>query len=234
MGSCNTTQNEAGGKDLLLKICSEIEVSTSDSTTDDPTELITDTAHGLAVGDLIRWTSTNLGTINDVSAELFYFVVEIVSTTKFTVAATPGGTPIEFEFGIDDLEAEVFKSIGGLRSNGFSFASDAIERTNRGSNQWRELVDNAGIRSVSISGSGVYTHEANWKAMRNSAFKGELVCLAFIEAVLGEIYSGCFKITAIEGAGEYDGESSFSMSAESSGRINVSEPTDDDVVGDAP
>lgn len=234
MGSCNTTENEKGGKDLLLKICSETEVGTSETTTDDPTELITDAAHGLAVGDLIRFPAADLGTIDDVTADIFYFVKEIVSTTKFTIAATPGGTAIEFGFGIADLGVEVFKSIGGLRSNGFSFASDAIERTNRGSNQWREIVDEAGIRSVSISGSGVYTHESNWKTMRNAAFAGVLVCLAFIEAQLGEIYSGCFKITAIEGAGEYDGESSFSMSAESSGRINISEPNDADVVGDAP
>ena len=230
MGTCNTTANEKGGKDLLLKVCSEIDVDVLIGTADDPQALLA-TAHGLRVGDLVRFGVEALGTVNDVTAGLFYFVTSVPSANSFKISSTPGGTAITFDPSVTDLTIEVFKTVGGLRSKGFSFASDAIDRSNHGSNQWREILDDAGVRSVSISGSGVYTNHAEFKRIRNNAFANRLTCLAFIDVSAGEIYNGCFKLTAVEGSGDYDGESSYSLSAESSGQVVVSEPGVPDVVG---
>lgn len=219
MGSCNTAQNERGGKDLLLKICKELEVDIAIGTADDPTAILA-TAHGLAVGDLVRFLAAEIGTITDVTVGTFYFV-KAVAANSFTIAATPTGTAITFTDPATNMDIEVFETIGGLRSKGFSFAAEGIDISNHGTNQWKEILDEAGMRSVSISGSGVYNNTTNFRTMRTNAFAQLLTCLAFIDVKAGEIYSGCFKITGIEASGEYDGESSFSMSAESSGEVTV-------------
>ena len=219
MGSCNTTQNERSGKDLLLKICKVLEIDVSVGTGDDPTALLA-TAHGLAVGDLVRFPTAELGTNDDVTAEQLYFI-KSVTDDSFKISATPGGAAITFDEAIVNADIEVFETIGGLRSSSSAFASEGIDISNHGTSQWKKLKDGAGMKSVSFSGSGVYVNMANYRAMEVSAFANELVCLAFIDAQAGRIKSGCFKITSLEETGEYDGEATFSASFESSGEVIV-------------
>jgi predicted secreted protein len=219
MPSCNTAQNERSGKDLLLKICKEVEIDVAVGTADDPTAILL-TAHGFSVGDLVRFSAVELGTIDDVTADQLYFI-KSVTANAFKIASTPTGTAIDFDQAITDMTIEVFETVGGLRSSGSAFASEGIDISSHGSNQWRKMKDGAGMRQVSISGSGVYSNIANYRAMEVSAFANLLVCLAFVDVAGGRIKSGCFKITALEETGEYDGEATFSMSAESSGEVTV-------------
>lgn len=221
MGSCNTTQNERGGKDLLLKICEEIECDVQIGTDDDPQEILTGTAHGAVVGDMVRINSTELGTNDDVTADQLYFIVSVPSTTAVKISATPGGTAITFDEALTDVDFEFFKTVGGLRSSGVSFASEGIDITNYGSNQWRQMKDGAGIRAVSVSGDGVYTIATNYRAMETDAYANNLVCLAFVDVAAGRVYHGCFKITSLEITGEHGGEATFTMAAESAAAITV-------------
>lgn len=220
MGTCNTTQNERSGKDLLLKICEDLEsVDVAIGTDDDPTKLLA-TAHGLVVGDMVRITSAELGTVDDITADQLYFVIS-KTDDDFSISATPDGSAITFTNALTDATFEVFKTIGGLRTGGNSFASEAIDITNYGSNNWRQIKDGAGLKSVSVSGEGVYNNSTNYKAMESSAFANTLVCLAFVDVTQGRVYHGCYKITAIEASAEHNGEATFSMSAESSGEITI-------------
>lgn len=220
MGSCNTTQNERSGKDLLLKICEVDDVSVAIGT-DDDAEAILAPAHGLEVGDMVRATAAELGTVDDITADQLYFVVEVPTTGSFKIATAPGGTAITFTHTITDMEVEYFKKIGGLRSSSFSFASEAIDISNHGSGQWRKIKDAAGLRTVSISGDGVYNNTTNFKAMENDVLAGNLVCLAFVDVSTGRVYHGCFKIVSLEVSGEYNGEATFTISAENSDAITI-------------
>ena len=215
----NTTQNERSGKDLLLKICENVAIDVAIGTDDDATAIL-ETGHGFSVGDLVRVTSAELGTVDDITADQFYFITA-VADDSFNISATPGGSAITFTYTITDMTIEVFTTIGGLRSSGSSFASEAIDITNHGSNQWRKIKSGAGIKQVSVSGSGVYTNETNYRAMETAAFANNLVNLAFIDLSAGRIKDGAFKITALEETGEYDGEATFSASFESSGEVSV-------------
>lgn len=218
MGSCNTTQNERSGKDLLLKICETIDVDVD--TTTDSNNLVA-TAHGLEVNDMVRVSATELGTLDDLTADQLYFVKEVVDADTFTISASPGGTAIDFTNDYSAVEFELFKTIGGLRSASNAFASEAIETTNYGSNQWRTLKDGAGIKTVSISGDGVYTSAANFRAMEADAYASNLVCLAFVDVSAGRVYHGCFKIASLEASAEYNGEANYTASFESSGEITI-------------
>jgi len=218
--SCNDAQNERSGKDLLLKICEENETVTVD-TTDSTVNLVTTGAHGLAVGDMVRIATAELGTSDDLTADQLYFVKTVVSTTAFTISATPEGSAIVFDEDLTNVTMEFFKTIGGIRSGSLAFASEAIDITNYGSNQWRKIKDNAGLKTVSVSGDGVYNNTTNYRAMEASAFANTLVCLAFVDVTVGRVYHGCFKLVSLEAAAEHNGEATFTMAAESSDTITI-------------
>lgn len=219
MGSCNGTQEEKGGKDLLLKICEEIEATIDETAS---TTLVTSVAHGAEVGDLVRFGVDDIGTLTGVTEDTFYYVKTVPDADTFSIAASPGGTAITFGATFTNT-IEVFKTIGGLRSASVSFALEGVEKTNYGSNQYREYIDGAGIRAMSVSGDGVYNSSANFRTMETNALANLLQCFAFVEIVTGRIYSACFKVTSLETSAEFSGEATFSMSAESSGAITTAQ-----------
>lgn len=212
--SCNTVKNEKGGKDLLLKVCKTITATFTTASSS-----VNVNTHDVSVGDIIRFIT--LGALNDVVLDAVYFVVSIVDANNFTISATPGGTPITFTPGQAALDIEVFETVGGLRSKGFSFSAESVDVSNHGSNQWKEMLDAAGMRSVALSGSGVYTSEANFRLVELNAYAGSLTCFALVETISGRVYVGCFKISGLEASGDFDGEASYSISADSSGEIKI-------------
>lgn len=214
MGGCNTTQNESGGKDLLLKTCVDLTASVAGTTA------IHSVAHGLKLGDVIKFGETE----GSISASLFYFVTEVTDVDNFKVAATPGGAAITVNATDATVALLAFKTLGGLRTKTFSFAADGIDITSHDSDQWSKLLDGAGIRKLSASGEGVFTNETLFKSMQSAAFTNALVCLMFVDVKSGWIFEGCFKLTALELSGGYDGEGTYSLSAESSGEITVQQP----------
>lgn len=224
MGSCNTVEKERSGKDLLLKKCKEVEAAVAVGTSDVPTAVLV-TAHALVEGDLIRFGAEALGTVSEVSAGQIYFVKSVLSANSFSISATPGGAAITFTHAFTALTIEAFNTIGGLRSSSNAFNTEAIDVSNHGTNQWKKIKDGAGMRSSSISGSGVYNAEDNFKQMEVDAFANKLQCLAFVDIAGGRIYSGCYKVTSVENSGEYDGEAAYSMSAESSGEVVLYQAT---------
>lgn len=215
MGSCNVVQNELGGKELLLKVCKEAPTvsSTDESTT------FTYAAHGLRVGDLIR--VVDKATLTVVTNGDFYFVIAVPTANTFQIAATKIGTAIEADATSAVIKFDLFKTFGGLRSKSFSFSSDAIDITNGDSDEWKNILDKAGVRSFSVSGSGVYTNESAFQDAQTSALANELICMMFIDVKSSRIWVGCMKITSLEISGDYDAESNYSVSAESSGPVEV-------------
>jgi TP901-1 family phage major tail protein len=219
MEDCNSTQNEKAGKDLLLKFCNELEIDVAIGTADDPTKVLA-TAHGLVEGDLVKFLTAEIGTSTDVDTDAIYFVVN-PTANNFQLAEEPGGDPITFLQAKTDMMIDALKDVGGLRTKTFGFASEAVDISHHGTNQWRKIKNGAGLRTFSVSGGGVYTTDEAYKAVEAKALANELVCLAFVEAITGRVYIGCFKITSLELSGEYNGESAYSISAESSGAVDI-------------
>lgn len=212
---------EKSGKDMLLKIAEDMTISCAPGT-------ISLVGHGLQAGDLIKFSSA-VGTAFVTTR--FYFVSDgsadgtfsALDATNFRLSLTPDGTAILGDATNGTIAVQAYKNIGGLRTSSFSFAIDEIDVSNHGSNQWKTLKSGAGMRSVEVSGSGVYNNSANYRAMEAAALNNALVSLAFLDLDGGRVYSASFKINSIEASGEYDGEASFSMSANSSGSVTIAQ-----------
>ena len=114
---------------------------------------------------------------------------------------------------------ETFTTVGGLRSTSLTINNESVDVTNKGStNLERELLAGAGVRSVSVSGSGVFTDASSEASIRTAASADTHGNYQFLVPDFGT-FTGSFQITSLEYAGEFNGEVTYSVSFESAGAI---------------
>jgi len=111
-----------------------------------------------------------------------------------------------------------FVTVAGLKTTQLSINGDAVAITNKGSGGWRELLSGAGVRSVSVAASGIFTGSSAEGQVRSLALTGDLqeYQLSFES---GERMQGEFLVTRLEYAGDFNGERNYSMALESSGEV---------------
>ncbi len=111
-----------------------------------------------------------------------------------------------------------FATVAGLRTTQLSINGEAVVVTNKDSGGWRQLLSAAGVRSVSVSGAGVFTGSAAEGRMRGHALAGTIddYRLSFEG---GESMTGRFLVTRLDYAGDFNGERSYTLSLESSGQV---------------
>ncbi len=85
--------------------------------------------------------------------------------------------------------------------------------------RWRELLAGAGVRSASISGSGVFRDGTTDERARQVFFDGEVPRFQVVIPGFGTV-EGPFQITALEYAGSYNGEATYEISMASAGAIS--------------
>jgi TP901-1 family phage major tail protein len=112
-----------------------------------------------------------------------------------------------------------FNLVGGLRSKSLSIKCDGIDKTNHGSAQWKELLDGAGTRSVSISGSGIFQDAATEQQMITDCLAQNLRKFRVHDSSNSKYFEGTFKIVGMDHAAEYSKERTYSVSLESSGAV---------------
>ena len=113
-------------------------------------------------------------------------------------------------------------TIGGLRSTSMSINGEMVDVTTKDSNAFvtsgndkaRDLLQGGGIRSMSISASGVFTDSSTENILRGFAFDGAIQNYDLIFGD-GSSIKGAFLITSYERAGEYNGEETYSVTLES-------------------
>ena len=109
-------------------------------------------------------------------------------------------------------------TVAGLRTTQLSVNGEAVVVTNKDSGGWRELLSGAGVRSVSVSGAGVFTGSAAEARLKANALSGVIddYRLSFES---GETMTGRFLVTRLDYAGDFNGERSYTLSLESSGAV---------------
>ena len=118
----------------------------------------------------------------------------------------------------DGSQPPAYATVAGLRTTQMSINGDGVVVTHKDSAGWRELLSGAGVRSVSVSGAGVFTGSAAEARLKSNALSGVLddYRLAFES---GETMTGKFLVTRLDYAGDFNGERSYTLSLESSGAV---------------
>lgn len=116
-------------------------------------------------------------------------------------------------------EVPIFSTVAGLKTTQLSINGDAVAITNKGSGGWRELLTGAGVRSVSVSASGVFTGSNAEIQVRGLALAGNIENFE-LSFESGERMRGKFLVTRLEYAGDFNSERNYTMSLESSGAVS--------------
>lgn len=113
-----------------------------------------------------------------------------------------------------------FQTVAGLRASRISFNAETVDVTSLDSaGGWRELLGGAGMRSASLSGSGVFRDAQTDARAREVFFAGIVPNFQVVIPDFG-IVEGPFQITALEYSGNHDGEASYEMSMASAGVLS--------------
>lgn len=112
-----------------------------------------------------------------------------------------------------------FETMAGLRATRVSFNAEQVDVTTLESQGgWRELLAGAGVKSASISGSGVFKDAGTDERARQIFFDGETPDFQVIIPDFGTV-EGAFQVTAIEYAGSHNGEATYEVSLASAGAL---------------
>ncbi|MEA3064043.1 MAG: hypothetical protein QOJ27_478 [Sphingomonadales bacterium] len=117
-------------------------------------------------------------------------------------------------------EPPVFATVAGMRTTQMSVNGEAVNVTSKDSGGWRELLSGAGVRSVSVAASGIFTGSAAETRIKTNALAGLLddYELSFES---GEKLRGRFLVSRLDYSGDYNGERNYALSLESSGPVAV-------------
>lgn len=121
---------------------------------------------------------------------------------------------------VDMTDSGSFTTLAGLRATRVSFNAETIDVTTLESQGgWRELLSGAGVRSVSISGSGVFRDADTDERARQLFFDGEAPAFQVVIPDFG-VVEGPFQVTSIEYGGSHNGEATYELSLASAGALN--------------
>ena len=120
---------------------------------------------------------------------------------------------------LDMTGAGQFETVAGLRATRLSFNAETVDATSMESaGRWRQLLSGAGVRSASISGSGVFRDADTDAKVRQVFFDAAVPAFQVIIPDFGVI-EGPFQITGLEYAGTVQGEATFELSLASAGAL---------------
>lgn len=113
-----------------------------------------------------------------------------------------------------------FETIAGLRASRIAFNAETVDVTSiESEGRWRELLGGAGVRSATISGSGVFRDGTTDERARQVFFDGEVPRFQVVIPDFGNV-EGPFQITGLEYSGSYNGEATYEISMASAGALS--------------
>lgn len=121
----------------------------------------------------------------------------------------------------DGASPEVFTTVAGLRSTGLTINGESVDVTDKDSeDQMRELLDGGGVKSMTISGGGVFKDDTSQTLLESRALAGSIDNYQIVFDG-GRTYEGGFQVTTVEYAGEHNADHTYSVTLESSGTIII-------------
>lgn len=112
-----------------------------------------------------------------------------------------------------------FVTVAGLRTRRLALNAETVDITHSESaGRWRELLDGAGVRRASLTGSGIFKDDASDALVRQVFFDGAIRNWQVVLPDFGTI-TGAFQITSLDYRGEHSGEVTFEIAMESAGAL---------------
>ena len=138
---------------------------------------------------------------------------------------TQSGQNMLLKIGADPAVAvasDTYTTFGGIRSSSIANAWEVVDATTIDSAGDMEILVDAGIKSVTISGSGLINSATSHASIETAS---EAAVAYNYEIVVGTgtgargTYRGKFKISALEFGSDYNGLISFSITLNSTGPV---------------
>ncbi|MEP2707185.1 MAG: phage major tail protein, TP901-1 family [Roseibium sp.] len=112
-----------------------------------------------------------------------------------------------------------FVTVAGLRARQVALNATSVDITSADSaGRWRELLEGAGTRTASLSGSGLFRDAESDALVRDLFFNGHIRPWQVVVPDFGTL-EGPFQITALEYAGRHDNEVTFELALSSAGAV---------------
>lgn len=112
----------------------------------------------------------------------------------------------------------VYETVGGMRTTGFTLNNEQVDITDKDGKMWKQLLEAAGVQSMSIKLAGVFKTTAALKAANQQAVDNTFADYRLISDA-GDSFTGPFAIPSLERAGEYNKEETYSLTLDSAGDI---------------
>ncbi|MEQ8405703.1 MAG: phage major tail protein, TP901-1 family [Oceanicaulis sp.] len=120
----------------------------------------------------------------------------------------------------DGGASESFAAVAGLRAKTISLNARPVDVTHADSpGRWRELIEGAGLRSASVTGSGIFVDSTADETVRGVFFDQAKRAWRLVIPHFGTL-EGPFLVTALEYSGRHDGEAAYSLSLASAGQLS--------------
>ncbi|GGB12891.1 phage major tail protein, TP901-1 family [Allosediminivita pacifica] len=121
---------------------------------------------------------------------------------------------------MDVSGAGQFETLAGLRASRIAFNAETVDVTSLESQGgWRELLAGAGVKSASLTGAGVFKDAQTDARAREVFFNAQMPDFQVVIPDFGTV-EGPFQLTAIEYAGNHDGEATYELSLASAGALS--------------
>ena len=111
-----------------------------------------------------------------------------------------------------------YQLIGGFQSNEFSINGETVNITSKDSAGFKQLLDGAGLRSISTSGNGVFLNDAAFAVAHGHVLAGTHPDCQIVVPGFGT-YSGPFAITTLSMTGAREDAVTYNISLESAGPV---------------
>ena len=119
-----------------------------------------------------------------------------------------------------DSSTGVLTLLCGLQSTSVTINQEGVDTTDNCSNQWRNMLEGAGVRSLSISGNGI---SRNFGSILAAHVQNQQIYTLIVNAV-GQVYAGFCHISSISLSGAHNGADLFDIALESSSRVQYIPP----------
>lgn len=110
-----------------------------------------------------------------------------------------------------------FETIAGLRATRISFNAEQVDITHiESQGGWRELLAGAGVKSATISGSGIFKDSSTDARVRQVFFDARMPNFQVIIPDFGTV-EGPFQIGSLDYSGNHNGEATYDLTLASAG-----------------